>query len=1009
MAFSNGSGFVFHGGSFYNAGGDVIVQDSQQLMIGAGELSGSRALDDGSTGNEPLAMDWPGWTEGASSSEQIHGDRTWAQAKRFSPYDIGSRTRLGRLQLSSQRNSYPPDDPIAASTSASHPHVESGQYLEAVPGEILASGELSRYPSELPSAAAASSTSMFAPATVRLSDDSEPSSRHHSDITHTTQFPPDISRQQHLVNPTTHTQNYALPHLGDDAAVFSPTARWQNGCPHYQQPMAFHNGTFVAGNVNNTVRNGESGLNILDRISALEASHDPADSLAQPRCHPDTRINMQEILSKWCMDSEWLDEKPEENSHESIDELGTHSDDVEPSILWVHGPAGAGKSAIMTTLAHRLENENRLGGAFFFKRGHPTRGNAKVLFGTISLQLAVNSPQLKFRISQAVEKNPTLVRRSMGIQLRELILRPCTGLQSLPWTIIIDGLDECEGHEVQQEIIRLIGDTSHQKITLRFIIASRPEAHIREVWNALSLPCRYREFNVERCFDDVRTYLVAEFARIHREHSTMATVPTPWPSSQEIDRLVSNSSGYFIYARTVVKFVDDKNFRPIQRLKDIENLTGTGSQTAFDALDELYTQILSVVPQHHHLVPILRVLDIFGGVLTLSQMDTLLGSEPGDAALSLRGLYSVLTFHYDRPRFSHTSFSDFLRDPSRAGAFYTDEPARLTELARSVLAELSYTYEDSVKNRDRGLFGLWRNGDPLGALLIRTGSSNELLPLLRAVNLDLFEPGVDESVLLWLKTIQPSPEDLLRVWHDYSYARELDVFLQEDPDRPLPVPWGLISGQVMCQVAHVPLLLHIAGAMLWAGYINLIALRHLLNVSWDEVLTALCRLRPIMWGAEIDIHSMGHLPAMIIREWTASHQGTVRANICSRLAHGCIRVRKLIDSGDLPELGLWEFVIPWGLLIRASPTCAELLRGVQEFVLPIILDNRGSIQQERECYDVIMWLKVCKGFPEPPVDEINRWHDLFWNERRAASEHPEYNLPNNYEERWQEWDQKYPE
>ncbi|KAJ7215387.1 hypothetical protein GGX14DRAFT_329124, partial [Mycena pura] len=118
--------------------------------------------------------------------------------------------------------------------------------------------------------------------------------------------------------------------------------------------------------------------------------------------------------------------------------------------LWVHGPAGAGKSAIMTTLAQRLENENRLGGAFFFKRGHPTRGNAKVLFGTISLQLAVNSPQLKFRISQAVEKNPTLVRRSMGIQLRELILRPCTGLQSPPWTIIIDGLDECEGHEVQQ-------------------------------------------------------------------------------------------------------------------------------------------------------------------------------------------------------------------------------------------------------------------------------------------------------------------------------------------------------------------------------------------------------------------------------------------------------------------------------------------------------------------------------------------------------------------------------
>jgi hypothetical protein len=90
-------------------------------------------------------------------------------------------------------------------------------------------------------------------------------------------------------------------------------------------------------------------------------------------------------------------------------------------------------------------------------------------------------------------------------------------------------------------------------------------------------------------------------------------------------------------------------------------------------LDELYTQILSVVPQHHHLVPILRVLDNFAGGLKPSQIDTLLELEPGDAALFLRGLYSVLKFSEDRPSFSHASFSDFLRDPSRAGGFHTGE------------------------------------------------------------------------------------------------------------------------------------------------------------------------------------------------------------------------------------------------------------------------------------------------------------------------------------------------
>ncbi|KAJ7663210.1 hypothetical protein DFH06DRAFT_345805 [Mycena polygramma] len=220
---------------------------------------------------------------------------------------------------------------------------------------------------------------------------------------------------------------------------------------------------------------------------------------------------MQEKLLKWCLDS-WPRER------------GERLYETEQTVLWVHGPAGAGKSAIMHTLAERLMAQGRLGGAFFFKREHATRGNAKALFVTIALQLAVNSAELKPRISQIVEENPTLVSRSISVHLRELILKPCTGLPEPPWTILIDGLDECEGQSVQQEILRLILHSTHPQIPLRYMIASRPEAHIR---GALDEPSRhplYRAFDVESCFDDVRRYLVAEFARIHREHETMAAV-----------------------------------------------------------------------------------------------------------------------------------------------------------------------------------------------------------------------------------------------------------------------------------------------------------------------------------------------------------------------------------------------------------------------------------------------------------------------------------------------------
>ncbi|KAJ6525214.1 hypothetical protein B0H19DRAFT_1199523, partial [Mycena capillaripes] len=280
----------------------------------------------------------------------------------------------------------------------------------------------------------------------------------------------------------------------------------------------------------------------------------------------------------------------------------------------------------MASLSQRLADAKRLGGTFFFKRGHPRRGNAQVLFDTLALQLAVNVPQLKPRISRAVEENPTLV-------------------------------------------------------------GSRPEAHICEVMEGPSFRGVYRKFNVKQSFDDVRTYFRSEFAKIHHDHSTMASVPTPWPSEAIMEQLVDESSGYFIYATTVIKFVGDKHFRPTARLKIITDGTETSFQSPFGALDQLYTQILSAVPPpHNHLVAILRVV--------------ILGMEPGDAELSLRGLHSVVQRNeWEKLEIIHASFRDFLSNPSRAGSFYVRDSAGLQNLARSILTELSYMYEDTTKNR----------------------------------------------------------------------------------------------------------------------------------------------------------------------------------------------------------------------------------------------------------------------------------------------------------------------
>ncbi|KAF7377482.1 NACHT domain-containing protein [Mycena sanguinolenta] len=253
--------------------------------------------------------------------------------------------------------------------------------------------------------------------------------------------------------------------------------------------------------------------------------------------------------------------------------------------------------------------------------------------------------------------------------------------------IVIDGLDECEGKEIQHEILRSIGTAVREgPLPLRFFVASRPEPHIREVFTG-ALQDVHFGINIEQSFIDVEKYLLDEFARIHREHhETMAAIPFPWPAPQVVDSLVQKSSGYFIYASTVIKFIDDEDFRPTERLKVIVGTKDTDDESPYAALDLLYTQILSRIPARQQLLRIMTVLTAKFN-LSIGRIEQLLGLEPGDVRLTLRGMHSLVraanpsfrkrggicddwSFKSESQIYAHhASFYDFLQDPRRAGGF----------------------------------------------------------------------------------------------------------------------------------------------------------------------------------------------------------------------------------------------------------------------------------------------------------------------------------------------------
>jgi hypothetical protein len=411
--------------------------------------------------------------------------------------------------------------------------------------------------------------------------------------------------------------------------------------------------------------------------------HDSADSYLQPRCHPETRSKMLDKLWNWAIKSEWSEKKWEWSLTEKTTKC--------LPVLWLHGPAGAGKSAIMRTFAERLADAGRLGGSFFFQRGHATRGNAQKLFATIAYQLALCVPQLKARISRIVEDDPSLVGRLMSVQMQSLIVAPCLSESNIQLPVVlIDGLDECEGHLVQQEILSLIAKSIREHLPLKFLIASRPEPDIHKIFKDMLYEGLYHPFNVEQSFEDVKKYLRHEFARIHRDHETMATVAMPWPSQKTFDQFVKKSSGYFIYASTVIKFVDDNNFRPTERLQRLQETLSL--ESPFSGIDQLYTQILARVPARLPLLSILKAITFSKFKLSPIVVEQLLELEAGDVQLALRNLHSVLDVSDGCSKITgyHASFQDFLQDAERAGKFYVGAEQLCVDFAYSVFKALTY-------------------------------------------------------------------------------------------------------------------------------------------------------------------------------------------------------------------------------------------------------------------------------------------------------------------------------
>ena len=403
-------------------------------------------------------------------------------------------------------------------------------------------------------------------------------------------------------------------------------------------------------------------LEYLQKYISEGALHDSQERFPPPRCHPQTREKVLKIITDWV-------------------------DDPHPRqpIIWLNGPAGAGKSAIAQTIAGRCSGE-QLAASFFFLRNSSDRGTATRLFTTLAWQLAKNIPELLPYTESAVETEPLFPTKSLDIHFDRLIIQPlqkllCDKPDFCPQKslVVIDGVDECTPDRDQMLFLMLIGDAlAKTHIPLRFLICSRPEPHIQEVFEAEDMTGITQAVSLNDQFkpdDDIRRYLEDEFARIRAQHK-LFKLSLEWPPRTTIDQLVSKSSGQFIYASTVVKFVDDIYADPRERLDIVLNTHPVNSTSPFAELDHLYIQILSQQPN----IRLLR--DLFALIIALRNpkikfVCRRLRIREEQLECKLLRLRSLVHISHPDITTYHLSLHDFFLDKKRAGKYFI-HPIRVT-------------------------------------------------------------------------------------------------------------------------------------------------------------------------------------------------------------------------------------------------------------------------------------------------------------------------------------------
>jgi hypothetical protein len=316
------------------------------------------------------------------------------------------------------------------------------------------------------------------------------------------------------------------------------------------------------------VKNGSSliktdlyvGLDLLATRVSPGALHNSNERRDVPRRHPGTRDQLIDDIR------EWLDD--------------TNDPRV---VLWLKGSAGTGKTVIADAIASLCSQEKRLLGAFFVSRTAPPesgRNDETKLAPTLAYQIAQNIFFIQGYIGSAVERNPLVFDLDIATQIDSLIIGPLSirsdemATSTTPMLILIDALDEFPNKATQARVIQAFSsvmERTPRHIPVKLLITSRPERTIQSAFMAPRMAPLVHTISLNdyTAYVDIRTLLFEGFRDLKRTHPSPDVFPMIWPTEEAIDELVRRSAGQFLYAATLLNYIREDDFDPVQQLQAV--------------------------------------------------------------------------------------------------------------------------------------------------------------------------------------------------------------------------------------------------------------------------------------------------------------------------------------------------------------------------------------------------------------------------------------------------------